>query len=125
MISVKLSDTVRNEVIREQCGVKEDVMTKIEKNMLTWFGHVERTYERRLIKEIYKAQLSDNAVRGRPKRTFLDQIREVLEKGQVKSTGNQRTCMSNFMKVEEAKGVCKDRSKWKEVISAYPNGERA
>jgi hypothetical protein len=26
------------------------------------------------------------------------------------------------MKVEEAKGVCKDRSKWKEVISANPMG---
>jgi hypothetical protein len=27
--------------------------------------------------------------------------------------------------VEEAKDVCKDRSKWKEVISAYPKGKRA
>jgi hypothetical protein len=27
--------------------------------------------------------------------------------------------------VEEAKGVCKDHSKWKEVISAYLNGKRA
>jgi hypothetical protein len=39
--------------------------------------------------------------------------------GQVKSTRNRRACMRNLMKVEEAKGVCKDRSKWKEVISAY------
>jgi hypothetical protein len=30
-----------------------------------------------------------------------------------------------FEEVEEAKGVCKDRSKWKEVISAYPKGIRA
>jgi hypothetical protein len=29
------------------------------------------------------------------------------------------------MTVEEAKGVCKDRSKWKEVISAYPKGKQA
>jgi hypothetical protein len=29
------------------------------------------------------------------------------------------------MTVEEAKDVCKDRSKWKEVISAYPKGKRA
>jgi hypothetical protein len=29
------------------------------------------------------------------------------------------------MTVEEAKGVCKDRSKWKEVISAYPKEKRA
>jgi hypothetical protein len=28
------------------------------------------------------------------------------------------------MTVEEAKGICKDRCKWKEVISAYPRGKR-
>jgi hypothetical protein len=33
--------------------------------------------------------------------------------------------MRNLMTVEEAKGVYKDRSKWKEVISAYPKGKRA
>jgi hypothetical protein len=31
--------------------------------------------------------------------------------------------MRNLMTVE-AKGVCKDPSKWKEVTSAYPNGKR-
>jgi hypothetical protein len=30
-----------------------------------------------------------------------------------------------LMKVQEAKGVCKDRSKWKELTSAYPKGKRA
>jgi hypothetical protein len=118
MIGVKLSDMVRNEVIREECGVKEDVVTKIEKNMLRWFGHVERVDERRLSKEIYEADVGGTARRGRPRRIFLDQIGEVLEKGQVRSTRNRRACMRNLMTVEEAKG--KDRSKWKEVISAYP-----
>jgi hypothetical protein len=28
MIGVKLSDRVRNEVIREECGVKEAIVTK-------------------------------------------------------------------------------------------------
>jgi hypothetical protein len=41
--------------------------------------------------------------------------------GQVKSA-RKRACMRNFMTVEEAKGVCKDRNKWKEVISSYPKG---
>jgi hypothetical protein len=40
-------------VTREECGVKEDVATKIEKNMLRCFSHVERMGERRLTKEIY------------------------------------------------------------------------
>jgi hypothetical protein len=116
MIGVKLSDSVRNEVIREECGVKEDVVTKIEKNMFRWFGHVERMDERRLTKETYEADVGGNAGRGRRRRTFLDQIGEVLEKGQVRSTRNRRACMKNLMTVEEAKGVCKDRSKWKKVI---------
>jgi hypothetical protein len=42
MIGVNMSDRVRNKVIRKECGVKEDVVTKIEKYMLRWFGHVER-----------------------------------------------------------------------------------
>jgi hypothetical protein len=55
---------------------------------------------------------------------FFDQIVQVLEKCQVNSTRNQRACMRNLMTVEEAKGVCEDRSKWKEVFSAYPKGKR-
>jgi hypothetical protein len=81
--------------------------------------------ERRLTKEISEADVGGNAGRGRPRRTFLDQIEEVLEKGQVRSTRNRRVCMRNLMTVEEAKSVCKDRSKWKEVISAYPKGKPA
>jgi hypothetical protein len=54
------------------------------------------------------------------RKTFFDKVGQVLEKGQIKSTRNRRAWMSNLMKaVEEAKGLCKDCSKWKEVISTY------
>ena len=34
--------------IRKRCGLKEDVVTKVEKSMLRCFGHIERMSERRL-----------------------------------------------------------------------------
>ena len=120
MSGIKLSDRVNNSIIREQCGVKEDVVTKIEKGMLRWFGHAERMDERRLTKEIYEARVNGGVGRGRPRRMFLDQIQDVLNNGQVKSTLNRRTCMKGLMRVEEAKEVCKDHGIWKEVVSAYP-----
>jgi hypothetical protein len=69
--------------------------------------------------------LSSNAIRERLRRTFLGQIGYVSEKGQLKSTRSRRLSVKSLMKVEEAWRVCKDRSKWKEEISAYLNKKQA
>ena len=66
------------------------------------------------------ADVSGNAERGRPRNTYPDFIGEVLQKGRVRSTRDRRTCMN----VDEAKGVCKDRSRWRSVLSAYPQREK-
>ena len=125
MCGVTLNDRLRNDVIRDRCGLKEDVVTKVEKGMLRWFGHVGRMDGDRGTKEIYSANVNGNVRRGRPRRTYEDQIREVLVKGSVRSTKNRRACMKRCMGVEEAKEVCLDRSKWRSVVSAYPRGELA
>ena len=41
--------------------------------------------------------------------------------GQVRITRNWRACMN----VDDARGVCKDRSWWRFVVSAYPHGKKA
>jgi hypothetical protein len=50
MIGVKFSDRERDDVKREKCVVKKDVVTKIEKNVFRWFVHVEKIDEFRIIK---------------------------------------------------------------------------
>jgi hypothetical protein len=66
---------------------------------MRWFGHVERVDERKLTKEIYEVDSGGNAVME--ERIILNQIRQVLDKNQVKSTRNRRACMRNLMKIEE------------------------
>ena len=66
MSGITLNDRVRNEVIRECCGLKEDVVTKVEKNMLRWFGRVDRMSERRLTKGIYVVDVSGKRREGTP-----------------------------------------------------------
>ena len=117
-------DRMCNSVIRKRCDVVQDVTTshalsshephrsvpQIEKGRI----------ERRLTIQIYEARVNGQPGKGRPRRTYSNQIQDVLEKDQVKSTSNRRACMKTIMKVEEAKGVCQDRSKWTDFV--WSNG---
>lgn len=41
---------MRDTLIREQCGFSVDVVTNIEKEMMRWFGHIEKMDEARMTK---------------------------------------------------------------------------
>ena len=87
---------------------------------------MNRMSERLLTKGIiYVVDVSGNADRGRLRKTYSDLIGEVLQKGRVRCTRNRRACMTRCMNVDEAKGVCKDRSRWRSGVSAYSHGKKA
>ena len=48
----------------------------------------------------------------------------LVHKHQVRSTRNRHECVITCMNEDEARGVCKDRSKWLSVVSAYPHGAK-
>lgn len=57
---------------REQCGLKENVVIKIDKGMLKWFLHMARMNESKLAKNIYSDNVEDNIGRDRPRRPLSD-----------------------------------------------------
>ena len=125
MYGVSLSERIPNDVIRNRCELKDSIVTRVERGMLRWFGHLERMDERRLTKKIYCAKVDGSVGRGRPTKTFLSQIGQLLRKGQMRSTLNRRACMRGVMDVVEAKVVCRERSRWRSIVSAYPSGNKA
>ncbi|GBP63959.1 hypothetical protein EVAR_25110_1 [Eumeta japonica] len=48
--------------IRERCGLKEEVVTRVERGMLRWFGHLERMNESRLTKQMCRVNVCDGKV---------------------------------------------------------------
>ncbi|CAG4954309.1 unnamed protein product [Parnassius apollo] len=117
MCGVTLADRKRNEEIRNMAGLKDDLITKIDRGVLQWFGHVERRSEDRMVKKIYRAKVNIKRCRGRPRLTFEDHVSKLLEEGRVKSTRIPRRACMKLMNLKEAKEVCKDRDTWRSVLS--------
>ena len=64
--------TLRNERIRELCGVKKGVNERINESTLRWFGHVERMHDSRLVM-FESSESAGNRPAGRPKKSGLSQ----------------------------------------------------
>ena len=48
---------VRNTIVREGCGCELSKLERIERNVLKWFGHMERMGEEKLVKSVYQANV--------------------------------------------------------------------
>ena len=47
---ISRKERIRNVTIRQQTGLEETIVKEIERNQLTWYGHVQRMAEGRLPK---------------------------------------------------------------------------
>ncbi len=76
----------------------------MKRQMLKWFGHMERMEEGKMTRRVYMSEIEGGNVRLRPPVKWRDRVQEyVTERGE-----------GTLRNLEQAKRVCQDRERWKE-----------
>ena len=76
---------IRNEYIRGTVKV-ERLEMKMKEGRLRWYGHVMRRDQEYVGRKMMKMELTGKRKRGRPKRRFLDIVKEDMEGVGAKKT---------------------------------------
>ena len=77
-VGVTRKDKIRNEHIRSTVKVERLVM-KMREGRLRWYGHVTRRDQEYVGRKIMEMELPGKRKRGRPKRRFLDVVKEDMK----------------------------------------------
>ena len=104
MTGVSRLDRVRNEVVRARTGVRRELASRVDVNVLRWFGHVERMDNERLLKKVMNAKVDGRSARGRPRFGWMDGIKRAL---------NDRR-----MDIREASERARNRNEWRMICDA-------
>ena len=75
---IRRVDRVRNAIIKERCGCEFSVLERIDRNVLRWFGHVERMGEERLVKRVYRANMEGNRGKGELQKRWRVEVKDLL-----------------------------------------------
>jgi hypothetical protein len=65
---ISRKERIRNVTVRQQIGLEETIIKEIEQNQRTWYGHVQRMAESRLLKIALKWMPKQKRAQGRPKK---------------------------------------------------------
>ena len=84
-MGVTRKDKIRNEHIRSTVKVKQLGM-KMREGRLRWYGHVMRRDQEYVGRKMMEMELLGKRRRGRPKRRFLDAVKEDMREVGVKET---------------------------------------
>ena len=105
MIGKTRMDKCRLSDIRKKLGVKENIINKIKKRRLTWFGHVSRRSDDSFVKRAYKEDFVGKRRRGRPRKRWADQVRGDLNipLRTAERKANDRVIWKDYVKRECAK----------------------
>ena len=84
-MGVTRKDKIRNENIRSTVKV-EQLGMKMREGRLRWYGHVMRRDQEYVGRKMMEMELPGKRRRGRPKRRFLDAVKEDMQEVGVKET---------------------------------------
>ena len=84
-MGVTRKDKIRNEYIRSTVKV-EQLGMKMREGRLRWYGHVMRRDQEYVGRKMMEMELPEKRRRGRPKRRFLDAVKEDMREVGVKET---------------------------------------
>ena len=76
---VTRKDKIRNEYVRSTVKV-ERLGMKMREGRISWYGHVMRRDQEYIGRKMMEMELPGKRKRGRPKRRFLDVVKEDMEK---------------------------------------------
>ena len=99
---MKRLDKIRNSEIRRRLLVKEDLVQVglVMRMKLSLFGHICRMENERKIKSVMLGSMDRRGKRGRPKRVWLDDIREWCQKD-----------------IQTLSRLANERELWKEMVN--------
>jgi hypothetical protein len=84
MCGVSIMDRVRNEDVRRRCGSRVSIGERMYRNVLKWYGHVERMEKERIVKRVYSAKVEGSRARGRPKIKWKDSVKASVERNECR-----------------------------------------
>jgi hypothetical protein len=73
---ISRKERIRNVTIRPQIRLEKTIITEIEQNQLTLYGHVQRVAEGRLPKIALKWMPKQKRARGRQKKNWMEGVRK-------------------------------------------------
>ena len=76
---------------------------RVDARVLRWYGHMVRMDDARLVKKVWKAEVSGRRPRGRPKFGWMDGVKQALGRKDIS--------------VEEARVRALDRREWRVVVN--------
>lgn len=105
LLGIRWVERRTNESVLEQMGNPESLCNSIINRQMTYFGHIMRRNNENLEKAILTGKIQGRRGRGRPRRTWIDGIKDFTNKN-----------------LNEIKEMCQDRGRWRQLTVEVTRG---